>query len=73
MSFLVGVWWRARRVGVDAHNTMGCIMSVWCGIVFVWGEVFAPGLNYLLEEEICYGYLRLWCPVYCCWFECGVC
>ena len=35
--FLVGVWWRARRVGVDAHNTMGCIMSVWCGIVFVWG------------------------------------
>ena len=36
---------------VGTHNTMGCIMSVWCGIVFVWGEVFAPGLNYLLEEE----------------------
>ena len=24
-------------VGVGAHNTMGCMMGVWCGIVFVWG------------------------------------
>lgn len=24
-------------VGVDAHNTIGCMMGVWCGIVFVWG------------------------------------
>lgn len=37
VSFLVGVWWRALGVGVDAHNTIGCMMSVWCGIVFVWG------------------------------------
>lgn len=33
-------WWGfgGERVGwVGAHNTMGCIMSVWCGIMFVWG------------------------------------
>lgn len=46
-----------RGVGVGVHNTIGCIMGVWCDIIFMWGEVFAPGLNYLLEEEN-----SLWLP-----------
>lgn len=27
-----------ERLGwVGAHNTMGCMMGFWCGIMFVWG------------------------------------
>lgn len=37
MSFFDGGFGDVCGVGADAHNTMGCIMSVWCGIVFVWG------------------------------------
>lgn len=37
VSFFDGGFGDVCGVGVDAHNTMGCIMSVWCGIMFVWG------------------------------------
>ena len=37
MSSFDGGFGDVCGVGVDAHNTIGCIMSVWCGIVFVWG------------------------------------
>lgn len=27
-----------ERVGwVGIHNTMGCMMGFWCGIIFMWG------------------------------------
>lgn len=36
-GFVMSSFGGERGVGVGVHNTIGCIMSVWCGIMFMWG------------------------------------
>lgn len=40
-GFIVSFFWwgfGGERVGrIGTHETMGCMMSIWCGIIFMWG------------------------------------